>query len=393
MFSLLSKYKKIAGRLIALFAVLWLAACQDITLGGGGGGPSINTRAPVPVALLVPGGSSSSSDNLLAQNLVNAARMAIADLDGVKVDLRVYNTAGNPDQAANVARQAVDEGAKIILGPLYAEAANAAGVAVAGRNVNVLAFSNNPQIAGGNVFILGYTFQNTANRLVSYAKRQGRGNITVVHARNTAGQLGRDAILRAISNNGATQAGVASYDFSQDGIINAVPTIASTIRSSGANAVFFTADTAGGLPLLTQMLPESGIKPDTIKFIGLTRWDIPPATLALPGVQGAWFARPDPGMTSRFNSRYSAAFGGAPHAIASLSYDGIAAIGALVKGGKSNALTKAALTQGAGFIGANGIFRLRADGTSQRGMAVMQIQNQQAVVVDAAPRSFGGAGF
>ncbi|AXX99123.1 penicillin-binding protein activator [Profundibacter amoris] len=391
MFLLLSNFQKFAGRIVAALSILWLAACQPVSLSDSG--PSINTKAAVPVALLVPGGSANPSDNLNAKNLENAARLAIADLQGVKIDLRVYNTAGNPSQAATVAVQAVNEGAKIIVGPLYAKSANAVGNAVASRNVNVLAFSNNAQIAGGNVFILGPTFENTANRLVAYAKRQGRSKIAIVHARTQAGEIGRAAISNAISRAGATPAGVASYEFSQDGIINAVPQIAQTIKSGGAQAVFFTASTDAALPLLTQMLPENGVNNNVIKYIGLTRWDIPPATLALPGVQGAWFAMPHPGMTAKFRERYSAAFGSNPLPIAGLSYDGIAAIGALVKAGKSNALTTSALTQGAGFVGANGIFRLRNDGTNERGLAVAQIQNNQVVIVDAAPSSFGGAGF
>ncbi len=391
MFLLLSNFQKFAGRIIAALSILWLAACQPVSLSDGG--PSINTKAAVPVALLVPGGSANPSDNLNAKSLENAARLAIADLQGVKIDLRVYNTAGNPTQAAAVAVQAVNEGAKIIVGPLYAQSANAVGNAVANRNVNVLAFSNNAQIAGGNVFILGPTFENTANRLVSYAKRQGRSKIAIVHSQTKAGEVGRAAISSAIARAGATPAGVASYEFSQDGIINAIPQIARTIKSNGAQAVFFTASTDSALPLLTQMLPENGVDNNTIKYIGLTRWDIPPATLALPGVQGAWFAMPHPGMTAKFKARYSAAFGGNPLPIAGLSYDGIAAIGALVKAGKTNALTASALTQGAGFVGANGIFRLRNDGTNERGLAVAQIQNNQVVIVDAAPSSFGGAGF
>ena len=50
---------------------------------------------------------------------------------------------------------------------------------------------------------------------------------------------------------------------------------------------------------------------------------------------GGWFALPDPSLNERFKSRYQAAFGEAPHPIAGLAYDGIAAIGALVKSGRS----------------------------------------------------------
>ncbi|MHC0052416.1 penicillin-binding protein activator [Actibacterium sp. D379-3] len=383
--------KPIQGLCLALAALAMLAACQPITTAGGG--PRINTDAPVPVALLVPGGSGQAGDDALARNLENAARLAIADLDGVQIDLRVYNTAGNAGQAASAATRAVNEGAKIILGPVYAQSANAVGVAVAGRNVNVLSFSNNPEIAGGNVFVLGPTFDNTASRLVRYAAAQGRPNIMIVRDQTVAGEAGAQAIRTAVARSGANLVGEASYEFSQNGVVQAVPTIAATAQGSGAQALFLTADTAGALPLLAQLLPENGVDPSVVKFVGLTRWDIPPATLALPGVQGGWFALPDPNLNQNFRSRYQAAFGTSPHPIAGLSYDGIAAIGALVKQGQSNALTASALTQGAGFVGVNGVFRLLPDGTNERGLAVAEIRNNQVVVIDPAPRSFGGAGF
>ena len=164
-------------------------------------------------------------------------------------------------------------------------------------------------------------------------------------------------------------------------------------KETGAQALFLTADTAGALPLLSQLLRDNGLDAGTAKFIGLTRWDIPSATLALPGVQGGWFAMPDQGLNQQFQARYQTAFGATPHPIAGLAYDGIAAIGALVKQGKSNALTTTALTQGSGFVGVNGIFRLRPDGTNERGLAVAQISNNQLTIIDPAPKSFAGAGF
>jgi hypothetical protein len=141
------------------------------------------------------------------------------------------------------------------------------------------------------------------------------------------------------------------------------------------------------------MLPEAGLDPQTVQYIGLTRWDLPSQTLSLPGVQGAWFARPDAQLNRAYLDRYAQAYGGLPHNLSGLAYDGIAAIGALVKAGKSNALTTTALTQGAGFQGVNGIFRLRANGTNERGLAVVTIRDRQVVTLDPAPQSFGGFGF
>jgi ABC-type branched-subunit amino acid transport system substrate-binding protein len=392
MLSVLGRTRKSLARFVLGLAALTLSACQPVG-GVSSGGPSIDPSATVPVALLVPGGSGQASDELLARSLQNAARLAISDLGAVKIDLRVYNTGGQPGQAQAMAIKAMDEGAKIILGPVFAQEANAAGVAAAARGVNVLAFSNNPDIAGGNVFILGPTFDNTAARLANYSARNGKRRIMIVHDQNAAGMSGRAAIQRGVAGSGGSVVAVGAYEFSQNGVLAAAPKIAATARANSADALFLTADTAGALPLISQLLADNGMGPAAVQFIGLTRWDIPQATLGLPGVQGAWFALPDPGMYQQYQSRYQMAFGEAPHPISGLAYDGIAAIGALVKQGKANALSGAALTQGAGFVGVNGIFRLRSDGQNERGLAVAQIRNNQVVIVDPAPRGFGGAGF
>lgn len=376
---------------LVLVAALALSACElDM---GRGGGPLVNTRNAVPVALLVPFGSDVVTNDVLAGSLQNAAQMAVSDLGEVRIDLRVYHTAGTTSGAATAAKRAADEGAKIILGPVFGDAANAAGSAVASRGISVLSFSNNTEIAGGNVFVLGHTFENTANRLVRYAASKGLDNILIVHANNLVGDVGRRAISTAVHNAGSILAGSTSYEFSQEGVIAAVRGISQQVRDSGADAIFFTSDTAGALPILVQLLPENGVSPGKIKFIGLTRWDIPTQTLSLTGLQGGWFALPDPALTNDFNSRYAAAYGGAPHPLAGLAYDGVAAIGALIAKGDSDALSRSNLTQSSGFVGVNGIFRLLPDGGNERAMAVVEIQNNQPVVIDPAPRSFGAAGF
>ncbi len=391
MLSAIHRARKSLGQLVLVLSALVLSACVPST--GPVGGPPGDDGGSVQVALLIPSGSGQSQDELFGQNLENAARLAMADLSGVTIDLRVYRTGGNPAQASALAAQAVSEGAKVILGPFYSEEANAAAAAVASSGVNVLAFSNNAGIAGGNLFVLGQTFDNTARRLASYAVRNGKGNILIVHDRNVAGNVGKAAIERGVASAGGSVVGVSSYEFSQNGIVQAAAGIVQTVRSSGATAIFLTADTAGALPLVSQLLVDNGVDRAATQFIGLTRWDIPPATLTLPGVQGGWFAMPDPGLFAQFQSRYQSAYGAPPVPVAGLAYDGIAAIGALARQGKTDTLTAGDLTQSAGFAGVSGIFRFLPNGTNERGLAIAQIRSNQVVVIDAAPRSFRGAGF
>lgn len=377
--------------LVAMTGLAALGACGPVAFSGVA--PRVDPSAgPVQVALLVPGGSSDQGRQVLATSLENAARMAVSDLRGVEIDLRVYETAGDPGRAAQVARQAADSGARIILGPVFGDEANAVGAAVAGSGLNVLSFSNNAAIAGGNVFILGQTFENTAQRLLDHAAAQGRGQVMIVAERTTEGEIAQAAIQSAAARSAASIVATESYAFSQQGIVEALPAIASTARASGAQTLFFTANTAGALPILAQLLPDNRISHPQFQFMGLTRWDIPPATLQLRGLQEGWFTLADPAVTERFEERYRAAHGSSPHPIAGLAYDGIAAIGALLATGQSDALSRAALTQGSGFVGVNGVFRFRPDGTIQRGLAVATIRDNAVVILDPAPRSFAGTG-
>jgi ABC-type branched-subunit amino acid transport system substrate-binding protein len=355
-----------------------------------GTGPRISGES-VEIALLLPLSSPQGGDAIIARSLENAARLAATEQTGVNIDLRVYNTDGNPATAATVARQAVQEGADVILGPLRSESAAAVGVAVANSGIAVLSFSNNAEVAGGNVFVLGNTFANTSNRIVSYAARQGVGNIVVVHASNLAGEVARDAVRRAAARSGATISASVPYEFSQTGVINAVPQVVEAVRDNGANGVLLTSDSAGALPFFAQLLPENGLDLETVRVMGLTRWDTPPQTLEFAGLQGGWFTVPDRAALAGFEGRYAAAYGSAPHTLAALGYDGVRAVAETVAAtGRAGG---ADLTASAGFQGAGGVFRLLPDGTNQRALAIAQVIENQVAIIDPAPRRLGGPGL
>ena len=291
------------------------------------------------------------------------------------------------------AQKAVDDGAKIILGPLFSEAANAAGTAVADEGVNVLSFSNTSSIAGGNVFILGPTFANSSNRLMSFARSQGKQRVVVVYSDDIPGQFGKMAIEQAAKVNGFQVVASHGYGLSVEGVTAAAKQAAAAVNSGAADTIFITTDaTNAAMPMLLSQLPENGVQPGQVQYVGLTRWDVRPDLFALPGAAGAWFALPDTQRQQAFTQRYTATFGAAPHPLAGLAYDGISAIGSLAKTGGRKALSGASLTS-ASFNGTGGVFRLLKDGTNQRALAVATVKNNQMVILDPAPSTFSGVGF
>ena len=386
----MTKIGKKVQSFVAISALALMTACAP-TMPTTTTGPKFDTSKPVPVALLVP--QSSDGTAQIAADLENAARLAAAQLDDLEIDLRVYDTAGDATVAASVAQQAVDDGAKIILGPLYAEAANAAGTAVADDGINVLSFSNNTTIAGGNVFVLGKTFDNTARRIVSFAAEQGKERAMVIHSDRIDGQMGLNAFQSASADSNLRIVSAQSFELTQESVVNTVPLIRASAEIEDVDTLFLTSSSAGALPLLAQLLPEAGLDPANVQYVGLTRWDIPPQTLELNGLQGGWFAVPDLTRTENFSTQFQEQFGNRPHQLASLAFDGIAAIGALAQAGFDDILTREALTQPSGFQGVDGIFRLKDDGTNERGLAIATVQDKQVLIIDPAPRSFAISGF
>ncbi len=398
MFAVLSPVRKFLRPLAAGLAALALSACDPSMLGGIAGpgasvGPSIQPGQPVQVALLVP--KSDPSVQGLGQQLENAARMAVAANPGANIQLKVYDTAGSETTAAAQAQRAVDEGAKIVLGPLFSGTSLAASEQLVDDGINVLSFSNTTSVAraSDNLFILGPTFENTANRLLGYARKQGRKSVVIVHPDDTPGNIARQAIETAATTHGMV-ASAQGYPLTIEAVTTTAQNAGRMVASGAADSVFITADaTNAATPMLLRLLPENGATSDKTQFIGLTRWDVRPDLFELPGAEGAVFALPNREQQARFDSAYQAAHGSAPNPLASLGYDGVSAVAQLIGSGRSDALTGKALRRTTGFQGTGGMFRFLPDGTNQRALAVATIRNRQVVVIEPAPSGFGGAGF
>lgn len=373
---------------------LTIAACE-----GGLTGPTsaVDPTKPVIVAMMVPYGSGEAANDQLADNLVNAANMAKADLQGATIDLRIYQTGADPVRAATEAERAINEGAQIIIGPLFSSATSAVAAVARLEGVNVLSFSNNAAIAGGNVYIMGVTFEDVATRLYGNAVRNGMSNVGVVYPEGVEGNAGLSAASIAARRVGASLTAVASYPLNMEGLSDAAPAIAETIKANGVQALLFTDTPTRGLPFIAAALGSEDVTRLNTQFLGLTRWDSSTDLLLQPSLQDGLFAVPDPALTAQFTERYLNAYGTEPHNLAAIAYDAVAAVGALIRSsaaeGATDTFSAARLTNPAGFIGVNGIFRFRADGQNERGLAILKVDTGSAVVVDVAPRNFGGFGF
>ena len=163
-----------------------------------------------------------------------------------------------------------------------------------------------------------------------------------------------------------------------------------------------TVDTIGGPPFDAILLADGGdslrsvaslltffdVDPATTRFLGTMRWQADPRVLAEGALQGGWFAAPAPDDLAAFENRFRDTFGRAPSELAALAYDAtaLAVVVARDLGDRSFATTS--LTDAEGFAGASGLFRLRPDGLTEHGLAVLEVSGGTVRMIDPPPARF-----
>jgi hypothetical protein len=149
----------------------------------------------------------------------------------------------------------------------------------------------------------------------------------------------------------------------------------------------FIPDGADAVPQVVQALAASGVNLKREQLLGTGLWD-DPRIFSTPALDGGWYAAPDPGGFRSFSGRYRARYGQDPVRTATLAYDAVALVAALVKTQGAQRFSEQVLTNSSGFAGIDGVFRFRPDGTNERGLAVMRVTPSGSQPISPAPKSF-----
>lgn len=344
--------------------------------------------APVRVALLLPFTHPAAATRALADAMEQAAELALFDSGKKNIILMPRDDAGSPDRAAAAAAAAIDDGAEIILGPLFAQAVSAVAPVARAHNIPVIAFSTNRAVGGHGVYLLSFQPESEVRRIVGYAARLGHNSFAALVPQTAYGDVVAGAFRQAVPAAGGTIADIERFPEQPDSVSPA----ARAVANSHADAVLIG---EGGIMLraIAPALAVNGASNETVQLLGTGLWD-DPTVRREPMLINGWFAAPPPGAWQRFLIHYRAVFPNTnPPRIATLPYDAMSLVALLSGGQPFHRYTAAALTDPNGFSGVGGIFRFRADGAADRGLAVLQVSTDGFKVIDPAPKSFQGAGF
>jgi ABC-type branched-subunit amino acid transport system substrate-binding protein len=303
----------------------------------------------------------------------------------------VKDDAGNPDAARAAAQQALDEGAAIVLGPLFAQSVSLVGQVTRSRNVPVIAFSTDTNVASGGVYLLSFLPESDVQRIVQYATANGKRSFAALVPENPYGSVVEAAFRQDVARRGGQVVALEHYPHDKAGMTNPVRTVAQS--ASRAEALFIP-DGGDAVPDVVQTLVAGGVNTKRLQLLGTGLWD-DPRIFSTAALDGGWYAAPDGTGYRAFTARYRTRYHQDPVRTATLAYDAVALIAALVKTQPDPAqrFSPQVLTNPSGFTGIDGLFRFRADGTNERGLAVLRVTPSGPQVVAAAPRSFGASGI
>ncbi len=398
----------------------------------------------VRVAILLPFTSQSENISAVSTAMLKAAQMVAFESENAQYLLIPKDTGGTPEGARLMAEEAVREGAEIILGPLFAESVSAVAELTRPMDIPVIAFSSDSNVAGDGVYLLSFPPEAEISRVTEFALSKGYARFGLMAPFSEFGDRVANAFSNEVYDRGGNIVHTERYEQSAEAMVEPArrmakfaetefepsyvePRVASTVDANlaagaasmvngdnpyiarqGGGAEGGTWSVNGGYQAI--LLPEQGrllralaplfpyydVNVREVKLLGLSAWNNPLLERE-PALNGGWFAAPDPALAEGFKDRYQKAYGERPPRLASLAYDAALLTARLSQLPPQTRFSVETIANPNGYLGADGLFRLRADGMVERGLAILEIRPSGITVIDPAPRSFmqmqRGVGF
>jgi branched-chain amino acid transport system substrate-binding protein len=343
-------------------------------------------KVPVRVGVILPFGNSAADVRALAKAMMNAAELALYDSGNSNIVLMTAEDTGGAGDAAAAAQKLLDQGAEVIVGPVFSASVAAVAPLARDRGVPVLAFSTDRSVAGNGIYLLSFQPQNEVQRIIAYAASQGLKKFGAMIPQTPYGALVEQSFREAVAANKATICDVEHFD-PKKGIVTDQ---AAAIAKADCDSILVPA-VGAQLRGVVSTFAYSNIDTAKVKLLGTGLWN-EPANARDALLNGAWFAAPQPSANDTFIAKYRQTFGTEPQQLAALSYDAVSLVALLANGTPYHRYTLRALTDANGFSGVDGIFRFHPDGSIERGLAVLAVAPGGFVVANPAPTTFQAAG-
>ena len=250
----------------------------------------------------------------------------------------------------------------------------------------VLAFSTDVSAFGKGAYLVSLTPYSEVERVVDWAMKDGVNRFAMLGPDNANGRTIEQALRQEVTERGGQVVSVEYY----------TPGNSSPQAEARRTASVIDAQNKAYPGKVAVLIPESGVQlrsvgallraiatvtPREVRFLGTGQWNDPDVWRE-PGLYGGAFPAPDPTALQDFEKRYMAIYGEAAPRLASFGYDA-GALAATLAG--ADRLDAGMIQRPQGWSGVNGLFRFMADGSVERALAIMQLQDRGGAKIVSPP--------
>ena len=349
--------------------------------------PRSGTQIIKRIAVLLPFNSTNADVQRQSKGIYNAIQMALFQVGVKDVILMPRDaTSADPQVIQGIAEDAVRDGAVAIIGPVFAQQVPAVAAKAAQVRAPVLAFSTDVSAFGQGAYLISLTPNSEVERIVDWAAKDGVTRFAMLGPDNASGRNIEQALRQEVAERGGQVVSVEYY----------APGNTSPQEQARRTASVIEAENRSYPGKVAVLIPEAGVQlrsvgsllraianvtPREVRFIGTGQWNDADIWRE-PSLYGGAFPAPDPAALQDFEKRYQAIYGEAPPRLASFGYDAGALAATLAA---NDRLDAAMIQRPQGWSGVNGLFRFNPDGSVERALAIMQLQNQGGVKIVSPP--------
>ncbi len=343
--------------------------------------------------------------------ILNAIEMAIFQTQESKLELYIKDTEAKSDRAAKVFSELIDEGVKVVIGPLFSKSLAAIQSKVTRNNINVFALTNNINLRNKGVWIFGVDPQAQTEKVLLHALEKGSKNIAALLPQNAYGLLLFDTITSFTQANLMKTKKIEFYNFSIESQRKTAQKVSEGFeeyklyldkikeqenKEEESNEILFMekpfdsvfiAAAGQNLTVLSSQLQYNNVDPKIVQYLGISSWE-DSSILSEPALEGGVFVTTSEMYQKKIKLIYKNSFNKEIPKIAMIAYDIVALLGSLNNSGGNFDIYD--LVNDEGYIGLRGLFRLKKNGVVERAFQLKKIKNKKFTILKKANSQFSG---
>lgn len=349
--------------------------------------PHMEGRDIIRAGVLLPFTHPNERVRQQAEGMLAGIELALFDFGNENVVLLPKDTGGSQSQATIAAEELRENGVDVVLGPLFGANVQQVREALtppqetdffgfssepAEEPKPVIAFSNDRSVASYGAWLASIAPEEEVASIVEYAALRGYDQFAFFGPESGLGTRIEAAMQAAVFESGGMMLASGFYPASSTNPNTEAEYFAQTIAAAvenGARVAVLVPERGNRLRRIAPLLAYYGVDTRQVKMLGTGAWN-DPNIWREPSLRGAWFPTAPSVDVKDFEERFTRLYGAPPSSLAAVAYDAAALVIALSEDGE---LLPGELINRDGFMGINGLFRFRDDGTAERSLAIMEI--------------------